>query len=68
MTSQIHCITEPVPTIEQAARVVGIDPHDLSIECEYHSGIAAEPSTLTIDRKFEPRYFVYEQVNPAYHA
>ncbi|NGX16379.1 hypothetical protein [Wenzhouxiangella sp. XN24] len=29
---------------------------------------ASEPYTLTIDRKFEPRYFAYDQANQAYYA
>lgn len=28
----------------------------------------SEPYTLTIDRKFEPRYFAYDQANQAYYA
>ncbi|MEE4184530.1 MAG: hypothetical protein V2J12_02050 [Gammaproteobacteria bacterium] len=29
---------------------------------------ASTPFTLTIDRKFEPRYFVYDRANQAYYA
>jgi hypothetical protein len=29
---------------------------------------ASEPYTLTIDRKFEPRYFAYDQANQAFYA